>query len=160
MRALIILNPYANHRHAEGKSPIIESALTDADIEYEIVNSRFRGDAQLLAASATGYDAVIAAGGDGTVNEVVNGLLTTAGDGPTQPLGILPLGTGNDFSDMTGIPRDLKAAAKVIAEGKVRQIDAGTVSYSKKNGTESGPHSWHNRYFDNSWPWKRPWPMK
>ncbi len=150
MRALIILNPYANHSKAESKSRSIMSAFDEADIDYEIVNPRFRGDAQRLAASATGYDAVIAAGGDGTVNEVVNGLLTTAGAGPTMPLGILPLGTGNDFSDMTGIPRDLKAAARVIADGNVRQIDAGTVSYSKQNGSDSGPHVWQSRYFDNS----------
>ena len=93
---------------------------------------------------------MVAAGGDGTVNEVVNGLLSVAYEGPSQPLGILPLGTGNDFSDMAGLPRDLMSAADVIARGNTRQIDAGIVSFSKDIGDGDGPQIWRSRYFDNS----------
>lgn len=150
MRVLVILNPYANHHRAVGKSSSVESALSEAGLEYNIVRTQSRGDAQRLAASASGYDAVVAAGGDGTVNEVVNGLLSVAHDGPTQPLGILPLGTGNDFSDMAGLPRDLMSAADVVARGNIRQIDAGSVSYSIDNGDGNGPEKWRSRYFDNS----------
>jgi diacylglycerol kinase (ATP) len=148
MRVLVILNPYANHHQAIGKSSSVESALSEAGLEYNIVRTQSRGDAQRIAASASGYDAVVAAGGDGTVNEVVNGLLSVAYEGPSQPLGILPLGTGNDFSDMAGLPRELMSAADVIARGNVRQIDAGIVSFSIDDG--DGPKKWHSRYFDNS----------
>ena len=90
-------------------------------------------------ASANGYDAVIAAGGDGTVHEVVNGLIADAGDAPTKPLGVMPVGTGNDFNDMAGLPRDLLSAARIIAGGRTRQVDAGCV-------TADGVV----RYFDNN----------
>ena len=66
---------------------------------------------------------------------MVNGLLQAAGDGVTMPLGIMPVGTGNDFNDMAGLPRDLGHAARVIAAGHTRQVDAGIV-----NG----------RFFDNN----------
>ena len=51
-------------------------------------------------AAGEGYDAIVAAGGDGTINEVVNGLVQAAGEGVTCPLAVLPIGTGNDFNDM------------------------------------------------------------
>jgi diacylglycerol kinase (ATP) len=150
MRVLVILNPYANHHRAVGKSSSVESALSLTDLDFTIVKTQSRGDARRLAAAATEYDAVVAAGGDGTVNEIVNGLLSVANDGPTQPLGIMPLGTGNDFSDMSGLPRDLMKAAGIIAEGKTRQIDAGNVSFSYDSGAGSDSPLWKNRYFDNS----------
>jgi YegS/Rv2252/BmrU family lipid kinase len=148
MRILVILNPFANHHQAVGKSTSVEAALKEAGLNYEIVTTKSRGDAIHLAASASDYDAVVAGGGDGTVNEVVNGLLSTSGDGPSLPLGVLPLGTANDFSDMTGLPRDLTRAAEVIAGGFTRQVDAGMVSYSTSN--RDGSVEWHNRFFDNS----------
>jgi len=80
------------------------------------------GDAQRLAAQAAraGYPCVVAAGGDGTVNEVVNGL------GPHGPaLGVLPLGTVNVFARELGLPRRLDAAWAVIAAGRTRTMDLG-----------------------------------
>jgi diacylglycerol kinase family enzyme len=148
MRILVILNPFANHHQAVGKSTSVEAVLKEAGLNYEIVTTKSRGDAIHLAASASDYDAVVAGGGDGTVNEVVNGLLSTSGDEPSLPLGVLPLGTANDFSDMTGLPRDLTRAAEVIAGGFTRQVDAGMVSYSTSN--RDGSEEWHNRFFDNS----------
>jgi len=150
MRVLVILNPYANHHRAVGKSNSVESAMSEAGLDFKIVTTQSRGDAKRIAVSASGYDAVVAAGGDGTVNEVVNGLLSVSGGESSQPLGILPLGTGNDFSDMTNIPRDLMSAAKIIAEGNTRQIDAGMVSFSTSDGNDQDSGPWHNRYFDNS----------
>ncbi|HET6443489.1 MAG TPA: diacylglycerol kinase family protein [candidate division Zixibacteria bacterium] len=150
MRVLVILNPFANHHQAVGESTSVEMALSEAGLEYEIVSTQSRGHAKGLAASASGYDAVVAAGGDGTVNEVVNGLLSVAGEGQSQPLGILPLGTGNDFSDMAGLPRDLTAAAEIIARGNTRQIDAGEASFAESSGSSDGEEHWQRRYFDNS----------
>lgn len=82
---------------------------------------------EAMSAVDNGFDAVVAAGGDGTVSEVVNGLIESSGDRPTFPLGVLPVGTGNDFNDMNALPRELRDAAQVIASGKTRQIDAGRV---------------------------------
>lgn len=80
-------------------------------------------DAELVARAAQGFDAVVAAGGDGTINEVVNGLM--AHEGPIPPLGILPLGTANVLAAELGLPMDPAAAAGIILEGGLTDIHLG-----------------------------------
>jgi diacylglycerol kinase (ATP) len=83
------------------------------------------GDAAALAADAArrGADVVAAAGGDGTVNGVVNGL-----DGYDVPLGIIPVGTANDFARQVGIPADADHAMDVILQRKPRRLDTASLS--------------------------------
>lgn len=83
------------------------------------------GEATALAseAAARGVDVVAAAGGDGTVNEVVNGL-----DGFDVPLGIIPLGTANDFARQVGIPLDPDHAMDVILQRKPRRVDTASLN--------------------------------
>ena len=131
MKANVILNPYANRWGAKSKLPLLHSALKASGMDYELVQTDRPGQATTaaMAAAQSGmYDAVVAAGGDGTLNEVLNGLIRAAGDGPTIPLGVLPIGTGNDFSDMAGLPRDIEEAARTIVAGHTRQVDAGQVN--------------------------------
>lgn len=137
MRVKAIVNPYANRWGAQAQVPVLRAAFARVDVTCDVALTTVEKQGTRVAAEAAreGYDAVVAAGGDGTVSEVVNGLIQASGDGPTVPLGILPLGTGNDFSDMVGVPRDLAAAAEVIAAGHTRRIDAGRVN---------------NHFFDNN----------
>ena len=83
------------------------------------------GEAFSIAADAAkrGVDVVAAAGGDGTVNEVVNGL-----DGYDVPLGVIPLGTANDFARQVGIPADADHAMDVILQRKPRRLDTGSLN--------------------------------
>jgi diacylglycerol kinase (ATP) len=83
------------------------------------------GDATAMSAAAarTGVDAVIAIGGDGTLNEVINGL-----DGFDTPLGIIPLGTANDFATQAGIPADVDHAMDVILHRKPMRIDTASLN--------------------------------
>ncbi len=83
------------------------------------------GDGEALTADAAdrGTDAVIACGGDGTVNEVVNGL-----DGRDVPLGVIPLGTANDFARQTGIPEEADHAMDVILRRKPARIDTASMN--------------------------------
>jgi diacylglycerol kinase (ATP) len=83
------------------------------------------GDAEALAARAAdrGTDVVVACGGDGTLNEVVNGL-----DGRDIPLGVVPLGTANDFARQTGIPEDADHAMDVILRRKPVCIDTASMN--------------------------------
>jgi YegS/Rv2252/BmrU family lipid kinase len=74
----------------------------------------------LARAAATRYPLIVAVGGDGTVNEVANGLLEA---GAQAVLGILPLGTGNDIARTFGLPLETAAAARVAADGHLRAVD-------------------------------------
>ncbi len=128
----------------------IESALVAAGVRYDLLVVGALGQARRAAEMADHYEAVVAGGGDGTINEVVNGLLAAAGQGPTMPLGIIPLGTGNDFSDMAGISRDIDQAIRLIAEGKTRQVDAGLVSYCTENHNGNRCPAWSSHFFNNN----------
>jgi YegS/Rv2252/BmrU family lipid kinase len=80
--------------------------------------------AQIAAEKGAAYDLVVAAGGDGTVHEVLNGLMSIEPD-RRPALGVLPTGSGNDTRRTLGIPVDLSAAALVLATGRRRTFDVG-----------------------------------
>lgn len=96
------------------------------------------GDAQRLAAAAVveGYDIVAAAGGDGTLNEVLNGLAMTPGAVEQVRLGVLPLGTVNVFAREMGIPLRLPRAWETLRSGRERSIDLPYVEFCGKTGPE------------------------
>jgi len=126
MTAKVILNPYANRWLAAKRRPEAEEALNTAGIAYDLVLTKQPGHGIELAAQAVqdGYNPIIAAGGDSTYNEIANGLVLAAGNGPVRQLfGILPMGTANDLADNLGIPKNLQEAAKIIAKGSTRNID-------------------------------------
>jgi len=127
---LIILNPSAAKGSAIGKKSEIEKLLQESGIDYTLVVSEKPGAPVNLASEAyeKGYDVVVAAGGDGTVNEVINGLMATKLAGkPIASLGVIPAGRGNDFAGSMGIPGDIAHAIKVIAAGQSKAIDIGQV---------------------------------
>ena len=130
MRVKVILNPYANRWGAKARAGDTAAAFRAAGVECDLVitDTVRQGTPIAEAAARDGFDAVVAAGGDGTINEVINGLIRAAGDGPTVPFGIVPLGTANDFNLMAGLPNTIEASVGVIAAGKTRRIDAGQVN--------------------------------
>lgn len=131
MKIKIVLNPYANRWGARSKTTAIKAACEAVGVAVDISATSSVGEGKELAVKAAteNYDAVVAAGGDGTVHEVVNGLIFVSADGPTLPLGIIPIGTGNDFNDMAGLPRNIQQSVKIIAGGHTRQIDAGQLDF-------------------------------
>lgn len=137
VRALLIVNPRATST-TRLRRDVIASALASA-VKLEVVETRYRGHATTLAASARseGYGLVLTLGGDGTVNEVVNGIL-----GPTEPgkpnipdasglpaLAALPGGSGNVFAGALGLSRDPVDATgqvlRALAEHRERTIGLG-----------------------------------
>jgi len=131
----IVLNPAAGKGRAERRRAEIERFMRDfangrgfADVRgFEMVLTKGPGDALEIARNlpvAEG-DAVVAAGGDGTCNEVANGLLSRGA--PPPPLGVLPVGRGNDFSSAVGIPQDLGEALRILVGGSPRASDVGFV---------------------------------
>jgi diacylglycerol kinase (ATP) len=111
---LVILNPVAGG----GRARRAADWLTRLGADVRITTRR--GEAEELAAGASGHPRVIAVGGDGTVQEVVNGLLAIAS--PTE-LGLVPIGMGNDLARSLGVPRDPEAAWRLATEGPSRPID-------------------------------------
>ena len=132
MTAKVILNPYSNRWKAKARWPEAEAALKAAGVEFEMVMSERPGHLTDLAEQAArqGFSPVIAAGGDGTIGEVVNGLARAAGSEMDLlgPLGILPLGTANDLVYNLSLPLDLQVAAQIIKTGNTRRMDVGRVN--------------------------------
>jgi len=126
------LNPYSNRWNSQKRWPEAEAALKAAGIDFELaVSESPRHIIELARAAAEqGFSPIIAAGGDGTIGETVNGLAKAARSENELlgPLGILPLGSANDLVDNLGIPKDLSEAARVIAAGKIRKMDVGSVN--------------------------------
>jgi YegS/Rv2252/BmrU family lipid kinase len=119
---LLIVNPAARHGRTEALIPVIEQLLINLD--HDTVLTEHMGHAEVIARGARGYDLVVAAGGDGTVHEVLNGLMQHPAE--TRPtLGLLPTGSGNDTRRSLGVPLDLAKAALELSTGEKRRFDIG-----------------------------------
>lgn len=121
-RHLVIVNPQARHGEAGKLTPVIEALL--AGIPHDTVETTAPGHAADLAEMCEGYDVVVASGGDGTVHEVLNGLMRR--DADARPaLAILPTGSGNDTCRTLGVPFELPQAARTLATGMIVACDVG-----------------------------------
>ena len=124
MRARLIYNPTSGREEVRRRLPAILQRLERGGIETSCHATEGEGDATRAASEAArrGFDLVISAGGDGTLNEVVSGL----SEHQKRPaLGILPLGTTNDFARAHGIPRLWTDACDLIVRGYTRAVDVG-----------------------------------
>jgi YegS/Rv2252/BmrU family lipid kinase len=127
----VILNPAAGHGNGARVAPSIESALTKNSLEYDLVRTGHPGHAIELASLAIqdGVEMIVAAGGDGTLNEVVNALMRAKLSGASLPtLGVLCAGRGNDFAGSVGIPADIEQACQLLKGGQDRLLDIGRVT--------------------------------
>ena len=124
MRTRVILNPRAGG--ADDSLPEIRATLGRLH-EGEVCETLGEGHATELARKAVedGIELVVAAGGDGTLNEVLNGI---AVDFARVRLGVIPLGTGNDFVRSIGVPAELEEAVEMLARGRTRRIDVARAS--------------------------------
>ena len=122
-KLLFILNPRAGRNKPHGPLFDALAILSGAGYLIRIHETSAPGDAADTAArEGAGYDLVVAAGGDGTLNEVISGLMRL--DAP-PPLGYLPQGTTNDFASSLQIPRTPASAAKNIVQNRMRELDIG-----------------------------------
>jgi len=149
MTALVILNPYAGRWKGQQKRQEIESMLKSLSVEFELVATEAPDHGVDLAYHGvkSGFSPIISAGGDGSVSEVMNGIVMAAqemGKDPV-PLGVLPLGTANDLMVNLRIPTDIPGASQVIADGATQWIDLGEVTAWDLTGKNS-----KKRYFDNN----------
>jgi diacylglycerol kinase (ATP) len=126
----VIVSTRGGRLGSQAKIALVEEAMQAANLDYQLEPTDHPNHGFELARQAAldGWPIVVAAGGDGTIGEVVNGLMQAAGEDTPSTLGILPLGTGNDLADMLQLPRDITAACRRIAAGNTRLIDLGMVN--------------------------------
>ena len=130
-RARIIYNPTSGREIFKKHLPDVLIHLEKAGYETSCHATTGAGDATEAARKAVEreFDLVVAAGGDGTINEVVNGLA----DQDYRPkLGIIPVGTTNDFARAIGVPRTIEGACNIITNGEAVPIDIGSVTNEGK----------------------------
>jgi YegS/Rv2252/BmrU family lipid kinase len=127
MKVLLVYNPFAGHGRAKNILPEVEAEFSKHNIEFDLQLTDYPEHATEIMKNANlkNYNAIIAAGGDGTLFEVINGYYLNSTD-EKPPLGILPIGTGN------AVARDLelhvtkwKEAVEIIAQMKPRKVDVG-----------------------------------
>ena len=126
-KVMIIINPSSGKEKAEALLPMVEETLREIYEEVKVCKTKGEGDATVFAEEACQqrFDAVISMGGDGTVNETVNGLA----EKEHRPyFGLVPLGTVNDFARALHIPLDAKEAIEVFKQSKVKKVDIGKIN--------------------------------
>lgn len=142
-----ILNPNAGSRLGEKDWPSIEQEFNNQGITFELATTRCRLDAVQITIQAIeqGYRKFIVIGGDGTLNEVVNGIMQQTFVEPAQILlGMVSVGTGNDWIKTHGISSDYKIAISQIKEGKTILQDVGKIVF------QNGHPAPETRFFVNS----------
>ncbi len=126
----LIVNPEAANRAVGKNWPRICDFLQAEGAEFDAVLTEEPGHATRLARQALndGYRTIVAVGGDGTLNEVINGLVEEGSVDPEVTLGMIPWGTGADFARMVDIPRDYMGACRHLLRSQPRLVDLGKIT--------------------------------
>lgn len=130
MKTRLIVNPVSGADAAPDYLPTMNERLRDAFGELDIVMTVAAGDALHLAQRSVeeGYERLLVAGGDGTLNEVLNGAASVGGGLERVTFGVIPLGTGNDFAAALGLPEDVERAVETMLGGRVVLSDVGVLN--------------------------------
>jgi YegS/Rv2252/BmrU family lipid kinase len=144
VRTKVIVNPVAGARSTRRKWPIISRLLERIGLTFDFNYTEGVGHAMELAriAASDGYRYLVAVGGDGTVNEVANGILHST-NASTTTLGVVSTGTGSDFARSAGLARDYTTACANLTSSKRLTIDVGLVEYQRDGKRQE-------RFFINS----------
>ena len=128
MKTTVILNPASGRGRGKKILPTLERLLHASNLDFNLLLSERPWHAAELAETAARQDAdiVVSAGGDGTLNEIINGMMRARLDGFKKPaLGVLSIGTGNDFAASLGLPIKLENAIQAIVHNTRRLVDIG-----------------------------------
>lgn len=122
-KALLVINPCAGVDRKRVSPTDIINKLSSADFEIDVERTKCQGDATtIVAEKGNGYDLVLCCGGDGTLNETINGLMTLEN---RAPVGYIPSGSTNDLASTLGIPVGVGPATDMILNGKTNGYDIG-----------------------------------
>lgn len=117
----IIYNPTAGKRRATKNLVVVEKLLKERGVEYEVHATAAAHDGEQIARelTANGETELVVLGGDGTLHEVLNGIV----DPTACKLGLIPSGTGNDFATCVGLPMDVEKATKILLDCEAKDTD-------------------------------------
>ena len=149
VKTIVIWNPISGNGAGNKLWHPIESALREGGLVFDAVRTNAPLHATRLAEQAVrdGYETIVAVGGDGIIHEILNGLMHATNEQPNCKLGVVPVGSGNDFANMLDLkPHDWHTAVQRIIVGNTKQFDLGKVLGDKTApGVDTGAH-----YFMNS----------
>lgn len=149
MDTALLVNPTAGRGTGRTLAERVKASLEDAGVRCRLHYTRAAREAiEIVRSLAETHDRILVAGGDGTWLEAVNGALTAA----RRPiLGLIPVGTGNDFAKMLGYGNDWQGACQRIGRGQLRKVDIGCCSfgYSPEPTLSSDPNADNAFYFAN-----------
>src|SRR4028118_1591120 len=131
MKSRLIMNPVAGVDAAPAYVQIINERLRQNFGEVDISLTTSAGDARQIAhktALDQSYTHIFIAGGDGTLNEVLNGVASVEGALERIVLGLIPLGTGNDFANAFGLTENVEETLQILAQKKIALIDVGKIN--------------------------------
>lgn len=142
MHHVVIFNPAAGKGGAAKQEPLIRRMLDQQRIPYTFERTEGPMHAASLAreAAESGAEVVVAAGGDGTCNELINGLMKATVPDGKPAVGVISLGRGNDFASLVGVRDGAEAGVRALAAGRRRWIDVGRLT---------GCGEYNPRYFCN-----------
>lgn len=127
LKTKLILNPYAGKKRLDKEIDTIKKTLTSEGLNFDLAFTQKPKDGIYLAKKAAeeGFNLIVSVGGDGTINEVVNGIIGFE----EVILGVISIGSGNDFAWMIGVcPKDIEKACKTLCHGTIKEIDVGVVN--------------------------------
>lgn len=143
IRFCFIVNPVAGRRRGEKIIPDLPGMLSRRNVSFSIEVTRYHKEATLIAKRASkDFDVIVAVGGDGTVNEVANGIINSG-----KALGVVPIGSGNDFVKMFEIQLDLENAIDTLISSRSQLIDIGEICTYERTEPSCSPQE--VRYFVN-----------
>jgi len=130
MKTRLIVNPVSGTDAAPDYLPVMNELLRGAFGDVDISMTMAAGDALRLAerAAREGCTRLLVAGGDGTLNEVLNGVAAVEGALARTTFGVIPLGTGNDFAAALGLPEDVERAIEILVAGRELEVDVGILN--------------------------------
>ncbi|MBQ2282826.1 MAG: YegS/Rv2252/BmrU family lipid kinase [Agathobacter sp.] len=122
-KLLFVFNPHAGKGLIKNHLLDIVDIFTKADYEVTIYPTQCRGDAtKKVESEAGGYDRIVCSGGDGTINEVVCGMVAAGLD---KPIGYIPAGSTNDYANSLNLPKDMTRSAQIAVSGSPFSCDVG-----------------------------------
>jgi len=143
---LAIVNPASSNGKTGRRWPKLNRLMQEKGLIYDFILTKGPGDAARIARNALqeGYSTILSIGGDGTLNEIINGIFEVSDElRRLVTIGVISMGTGGDFVRTLEIPKDIEKAIDCILNGRRRLIDLGLATFFKPNGEKT------SRYFCN-----------